>query len=165
MTSAPQTPPPGRTDDELAQSDIPSMLRSTLESSGQWGAVRVVPTNVQFVDVSIDGRMIQYADATGPRSAQLVLGDPGVQAAVLETARGGTLRRGLGYDWTDVGVLTNITADHLGQDGLETIEDIAHVKALVAERVRDGGGGGSHIGYFQFSAGGGPGRWIGVSAV
>ena len=89
--------------------------------------------------VSIDGRMIQYADATGPRSAQMVLGDPGVQAAVLETARGGTLRRGLGYDWTDVGVLTNITADHLGQDGLASIEDIAHVKALVAERVRDGG--------------------------
>jgi cyanophycin synthetase len=89
--------------------------------------------------VSIDGRMIQYADATGPRSAQMVLGDPGVQAAVLETARGGTLRRGLGYDWTDVGVLTNITADHLGQDGLTSIEDIAHVKALVAERVRDGG--------------------------
>ena len=58
---------------------------------------------------------------------------------MLETARGGTLRRGLGYDWTDVGVLTNITADHLGQDGLASIEDIAHVKALIAERVRDGG--------------------------
>jgi cyanophycin synthetase len=69
----------------------------------------------------------------------MVLGDPSVQAAVLETARGGTLRRGLGYDWTDVGVLTNITADHLGQDGLASIEDIAHVKALIAERVRDGG--------------------------
>jgi cyanophycin synthetase len=89
--------------------------------------------------VSVDGVTIQRADATGPRSAQMVLGDPGVQAAVLETARGGTLRRGLGYDWTDVGVLTNITADHLGQDGLDSIEDIAHVKALVAERVRDGG--------------------------
>ena len=89
--------------------------------------------------VSIDGRMIYRADATGPRSAQMVLGDPGVQAAVLETARGGTLRRGLGYDWTDVGVLTNITADHLGQDGIESIEDIAHVKVLIAERVRDGG--------------------------
>jgi cyanophycin synthetase len=89
--------------------------------------------------ISIDGRTVHRCDATGPRSAQTVLGDPGVQAAVLETARGGTLRRGLGYDWTDVGVITNITADHLGQDGLESIEDIAHVKALVAERVRDGG--------------------------
>ena len=89
--------------------------------------------------VSIDGRTIFRADATGPVSAQMVLGDPGVQVAVLETARGGLLRRGLGYDWSDVGVLTNITADHLGQDGLATIDDIAHVKALVAERVRDGG--------------------------
>ncbi|GAA3342706.1 cyanophycin synthetase [Amorphoplanes nipponensis] len=89
--------------------------------------------------VSIDGRLVYAGDATGPRSAQMVLGDPGVQAAVLETARGGTLRRGLGYDWTDVGVLTTITADHLGQDGLDSIEDLAHVKALVAERVRDGG--------------------------
>ncbi|MGK5677825.1 cyanophycin synthetase [Actinoplanes sp. URMC 104] len=90
-------------------------------------------------DVRIDGRVVYRADATGPQSAQMVLGDPGVQAAVLETARGGLLNRGLGYDWSDVGVLTNITADHLGQDGLDTIEDLAHVKALVAERVRDGG--------------------------
>jgi cyanophycin synthetase len=89
--------------------------------------------------VSIDGRTIFRADATGPVSAQMVLGDPAVQMAVLETARGGLLRRGLGYDWSDVGVITNITADHLGQDGLDTIDDIAHVKALVAERVRDGG--------------------------
>jgi cyanophycin synthetase len=89
--------------------------------------------------VSIGGRMIHRADATGPRSAQMVLGDPSVQAAVLETARGGILRRGLGYDRTDVGVVTNITADHLGQDGLDSVEDIAHVKALIAERVRDGG--------------------------
>ncbi|GIE92682.1 cyanophycin synthetase [Paractinoplanes rishiriensis] len=89
--------------------------------------------------VSIDGRCIFRADATGPLSAQMVLGDPAVQMAVLETARGGLIKRGLGYDWSDVGVITNITADHLGQDGLGTIEDIAHVKALVAERVRDGG--------------------------
>ncbi|GAA0809506.1 cyanophycin synthetase [Spirilliplanes yamanashiensis] len=90
-------------------------------------------------DVRIGGRQVLRADATGPRSAQTVLGDPAVQVAVLETARGGILRRGLGYDWTDVGVVTNITADHLGQDGIESVEDVAHVKALVAERVRDGG--------------------------
>jgi cyanophycin synthetase len=89
--------------------------------------------------VSVDGRGIWRGDATGPRSAQMVLGDPGVQAAVLETARGGLVRRGLGYDWTDAGIITNITVDHLGQDGLESIEDLAHAKALVAERVRDGG--------------------------
>ena len=95
--------------------------------------------------VSVDGRTIYRADATGPVSAQMVLADPGVQAAVLETARGGLLRRGLGYDWSDVGVITNITADHLGQDGLDTVEDIAHVKALVAERVRDGEIGRAHV--------------------
>ncbi|GIF13238.1 cyanophycin synthetase [Actinoplanes teichomyceticus] len=89
--------------------------------------------------VYVDGRLIYLADATGPRSAQQVLGDPQVEVAVLETARGGLLRRGLGYDWSDVGVITNITADHLGQDGLDSIEDLAHVKAVVAERVRDGG--------------------------
>ncbi|GIF03499.1 cyanophycin synthetase [Actinoplanes siamensis] len=89
--------------------------------------------------VYVDGRAIRLADATGPRSAQQVLGDPQVEVAVLETARGGLLRRGLGYDWSDVGVITNITADHLGQDGLGSIEDLAHVKAVVAERVRDGG--------------------------
>jgi cyanophycin synthetase len=89
--------------------------------------------------VTVDGRTVHLSDATGPRSAQMVLGDPGVQAAVLETARGGTLRSGLGYDRTDVGVITNITADHLGQDGLDSVEDLAHVKALIAERVRDGG--------------------------
>lgn len=101
------------------------------------GGLRVGLTTTD--GVSLDGRTVYRGDATGPRSAQMVLGDPLVQAAVLETARGGTLRRGLGYDWSDVGVVTNITADHLGQDGLESIEDIAHVKALVAERVRDGG--------------------------
>jgi cyanophycin synthetase len=89
--------------------------------------------------VYVDGRMIQRADATGPRSAQVILGDPSVDLAVLETARGGIVRYGMGYDWTDVGIVTNIEHDHLGQDGLETIDDLVEVKALVAERVRDGG--------------------------
>jgi cyanophycin synthetase len=89
--------------------------------------------------VYIGGHLVQKADATGPRSAQVVLADPTVDAAVLETARGGLIRYGLGYDWTDVGVLTNLAADHLGQDGVETLDDLMHVKALVAERVRDGG--------------------------
>jgi cyanophycin synthetase len=89
--------------------------------------------------VYVGGRLVQRADATGPRSAQAVLSDPTVDLAVLETARGGLLRQGLGYDHTDVGVVTNLAADHLGQDGIETIEDLVHVKALVAERVRDGG--------------------------
>jgi cyanophycin synthetase len=89
--------------------------------------------------VYLGGRLTQRADATGPRSAQVVLSDPGVDAAVLETARGGLLRQGLGYDWSDVGVITNLSPDHLGQDGIESMDDLVHVKSLVAERVRDGG--------------------------
>jgi cyanophycin synthetase len=89
--------------------------------------------------VYIGGRLIQRADATGPRSAQMVLGDPTIDAAVLETARGGLLRQGLGYDWSDVGIVTNVTEDHLGQDGIDDLEDLVDVKSLVAERVRAGG--------------------------
>jgi cyanophycin synthetase len=58
---------------------------------------------------------------------------------VLETARGGLVRSGLGYDWADVAVMTNIQLDHIGQDGIETLDDIMHIKRLVAERVRAGG--------------------------
>ncbi|MEV0644012.1 cyanophycin synthetase [Phytomonospora sp. NPDC050363] len=89
--------------------------------------------------VYIDGRLVHRADATGPASADMILGDPTVDIAVLETARGGIVRRGLGYEWSDVGVITNIEADHLGQDGISTIEDLVDVKSLVAERIRDGG--------------------------
>jgi cyanophycin synthetase len=76
---------------------------------------------------------------TGPRSARVVLGDPSVDLAVLETARGGIVRAGLGYDWSDVGVITNIQLDHVGQDGIKNIDDIVFIKSLVAERVREGG--------------------------
>ena len=68
-----------------------------------------------------------------------MLSDPTVDVAVLETARGGILRRGLGFDWADVGVMTNVSADHLGQDGLESVDDLLWIKSLVAERVKDGG--------------------------
>ena len=85
------------------------------------------------------GRMIYQADASGPRSAEMVLDDPAAEAAVLETARGGILRRGLGYDRADVAVITNITADHLGADGVADLDELIEVKALVAEEIRDGG--------------------------
>lgn len=89
--------------------------------------------------IAIGGRLVQRADASGPRSARVVLSDPTVDAAVLETARGGLLRQGLGYDWSDVGVITNLASDHLGQDGIDSIEDLVDVKCLVGERVREGG--------------------------
>lgn len=85
------------------------------------------------------GELVRRGDNTGPASARAVLSDPEVTAAVLETARGGILRRGLGYDWTDVGIVTNVTRDHVGQDGISDVEDLVWIKSLVAERVRDGG--------------------------
>jgi cyanophycin synthetase len=85
--------------------------------------------------VYLDGDLVHASDASGPRSAEMVLGDPGVQAAVLETARGGIVRRGLGYDRADVAVITNISGDHLGTDGVDTLDDLVAVKSLVAEQI------------------------------
>ena len=85
------------------------------------------------------GQLIHEADASGPRSAEMVLDDSTVEAAVLETARGGIVRRGLGYDRADVAVVTNITADHLGCDGIDDLDDLTDVKALVAEEILRGG--------------------------
>lgn len=89
--------------------------------------------------IYIDGARVVEGDTTGPASAQTVLSDPAVEVAVLETARGGIVRRGLGYDWSDVGVFTNIGEDHLGQDGIKSIDDVVYIKSLVAERVCEGG--------------------------
>lgn len=87
----------------------------------------------------IGGDEVATGDMTGPWSANVVLSDPSVEIAVLETARGGIMRGGLGFDWCDVGVITNIQGDHFGQDGICDLDDIANVKRLVAERVREGG--------------------------
>jgi cyanophycin synthetase len=89
--------------------------------------------------IHIGGELVARGDTTGPHSARVVLSDPSVEVAVLETARGGIVRRGLGYDWSDVSVITNIREDHIGQDGIHGIEDVVHIKSLVAERVREGG--------------------------
>lgn len=89
--------------------------------------------------IYVNGQCVLSGDTTGPDSARLVLADPGVDAAILETARGGVLRGGLGYDLCDVGVITNITEDHLGQDGVENLTDLAYIKSLVLETVRPGG--------------------------
>jgi cyanophycin synthetase len=87
----------------------------------------------------VGGECIADGDTTGPLSARTVLSDPEVEFAVLETARGGIVRRGLGYDWSDVAVLTNIQPDHFGQDGIESLDDLLYIKQLTAERVRAGG--------------------------
>ena len=75
-------------------------------------------------------------DTTGPQSAKTVLMDKTIDVAVLETARGGIIRSGLAYDLSDVGVLTNLSEDHLGIDGINTLEDLLHVKSLVVESIK-----------------------------
>lgn len=83
----------------------------------------------------IQNQQIVRGDNTGPVSAQLVLKDPTVQVAVLETARGGIIRSGLGFDYCDIGIVTNIAADHLGLKDVNTLEDLARVKAVVPRAV------------------------------
>ena len=88
--------------------------------------------------VYIDGRLTVPGDMTGPVAANMVLRDPSVDAAVMETARGGLLRSGLGYRWSNVSACLNITADHLGLKGVETLEDLATV-AKNRVQPKDGG--------------------------
>lgn len=85
------------------------------------------------------GNQLRQGDLTGPTSAQAVLAMSEIDVAVLEVARGGIVQRGLGYERADVAVICNIRADHIGQDGIETMEDLVHVKSLVAEAVYQGG--------------------------
>jgi len=89
--------------------------------------------------IYIGNSLIQPGDNTGPVSAQLVLKDPTVELAVLETARGGIIRAGLGFDRCDIGVVMNVTVDHLGLKDIETIEDMARVKAVVPRAVSESG--------------------------
>jgi len=90
--------------------------------------------------IFIDGRRIDTGDCSGPQSARAVLMNPKVEAAVLETARGGILREGLGFDRCDVAVVTNIAAgDHLGTGGIDTLEDLAKVKRVPLEAVAPDG--------------------------
>lgn len=89
--------------------------------------------------VFFNGECMRKGDNTGPMSARAVLMDNRVEYAVLETARGGIVNKGLGYDLADVGLITNIQEDHLGIDGIETMEDLAFVKALVIEAVKEDG--------------------------
>ena len=91
--------------------------------------------------ILIDERLVVTADASGPRSARMVLQNPRVDFAVFEVARGGILREGLGYERNDVGVVLNIGADHLGLRGIDTLKQLAAVKQVVIEAVpRDGHG-------------------------
>jgi cyanophycin synthetase len=85
--------------------------------------------------IYIDERLVKRADASGPKSAQMVLQNPRVDFAVFEVARGGILREGLGYDHNDIAVVTNVTGDHLGLKDVHSIKQLAAVKRVVVEAV------------------------------
>ncbi len=87
--------------------------------------------------VYIDGHLTVPGDMTGPTAARMVLRDATCDVAVLETARGGLLRAGMGYRRCNVGAVLNIAADHLGLKGIDTLEELARVKRIVVEVARD----------------------------
>ncbi len=89
--------------------------------------------------IEIGNQLILEGDYSGPSGARHILTEPFVDHAVLEVARGGILRRGLGYDESDIGVFLNISADHLGLDGINTLEDLADLKSIVVETVKPEG--------------------------
>ncbi|MFP6730619.1 MAG: cyanophycin synthetase [Alphaproteobacteria bacterium] len=86
--------------------------------------------------VYVDGKLSVKGDMTGPTSAQIVLRDPTVDFAVMETARGGLLRSGLGFQRSDVAACLNVSSDHLGLSGVDTVEELAVVKRVVVESAR-----------------------------
>jgi len=85
--------------------------------------------------VYIQNRLMMTGDCTGPASAEFVLKDPTVDFAVLESARGGLLRAGLGFKNCDIGIVTNVAPDHLGLKGIHTVEQLARVKGVIPETV------------------------------
>jgi cyanophycin synthetase len=85
--------------------------------------------------IYIQNHMLEKGDTTGPISAEYILKDPTVEFAVLETARGGILRSGLGFSRCDIAIITNIQEDHLGLSDIHTLEDLARVKATVVKSV------------------------------
>jgi cyanophycin synthetase len=107
------------------------MLASIMKSSG-------FTTGMTSTDgVYIDGHLTVKGDMTGPTAAQIVLRDPSVDFAIMETARGGIVKRGLGYSTCNVGACLNISADHLGQRGIDTLDQLAQIKRVVVEVAQD----------------------------
>ncbi len=85
--------------------------------------------------IYIQNQLLYKGDCSGPESARFVLRDPTVDFAVFETARGGILRSGLGYDSGDVGVVTNVASDHLGLSGIHSLEQLTRLKSIVVENI------------------------------
>lgn len=89
--------------------------------------------------IYVQNHLMEKGDTTGPISAEYILKDPTVEFAVLETARGGILRSGLGFSRCDIGIITNIQEDHLGLSDIHTLDDLARVKATVVRSIRKDG--------------------------
>jgi cyanophycin synthetase len=89
--------------------------------------------------IYIQNHMMEKGDTTGPMSAEYILKDPNVEFAVLETARGGILRSGLGFSRCDIGVITNIQEDHLGISDIHDLKDLSRVKSVVVDSVKKDG--------------------------
>lgn len=89
--------------------------------------------------IYVQNHMMEKGDTTGPVSAEYILKDPTVEFAVLETARGGILRSGLGFSRCDIAIITNIQEDHLGLSDIHTLDDLARVKATVVKSVKKDG--------------------------
>ncbi|WP_345949402.1 cyanophycin synthetase [Mucilaginibacter sp. PAMB04274] len=91
--------------------------------------------------IYVQNTMMVKGDTTGPNSTEFILKDPTVEFAVLETARGGILRSGLGFGHCDIGVITNIQEDHLGISDIHTLDDLMRVKSVVIDSVKRSGWG------------------------
>jgi len=89
--------------------------------------------------IYVQNTLLMKGDTTGPFSAEFILKDPTVEVAVLETARGGILRAGLGFNKCDIGVVTNIQEDHLGISDIDTLDDLTRVKAVIIGAVKRSG--------------------------
>jgi cyanophycin synthetase len=89
--------------------------------------------------IYVGNTLMMKGDTTGPVSSEFILKDPTVDFAVLETARGGILRSGLGFGFCDIGVITNIQEDHLGISDIHTLDDLARVKAVIINSVKKNG--------------------------
>lgn len=138
--------------------DTPSLIRASADrativsitgTNGKTTTSRLIDFVLRFsgykvgltssAGVFINKEMVLEDDYSGPSGARRALAEPDIDFAVLETARGGLLLRGCGYDQADVAVITNVTADHLGIHGIHTVDGLAAVKAIIARNVKPGG--------------------------
>ena len=112
------------------------MLSAICQSDDQFDGVGQTSTD----GVRVNGDWVERGDWTGPGAARMILRDQRVDVAILETARGGLMRRGLVIDDVDACAITNVSDDHLGTWGLQTVYDMAVAKLTVALGVKNGGG-------------------------